>query len=214
MKQVAAVRVIAAIGLMLSFNACASKGTSAPAPLPAMTRTDQPIQEVNAPKWIAQKGAAFSGERRVFYGVGNAAAIANPALRRRSAEAASRRDIAQTFSVYITALNKQYMAATMAGMDKQSDEQHISDVMKQLTDSTLNGTSIVEYWEHPTRNEAYALARLDLEQFLEATKGFAEANGAYREMDAKMREFVIQHAEKAHDQLNEELDKRHDDHRQ
>ena len=39
-----------------------------------MARTDTPIQAVKTvPKWVTQQGAAFSGEKRVFYGVGNAA---------------------------------------------------------------------------------------------------------------------------------------------
>ena len=172
------------------------------------TRTDVPLQEVNGPKWLTQKGAAFSGERRVFYGVGNAAAIINPALRRRAAEAAARRDIAQTFSVYIAALQKQYMAETTAGaMDKNSVEQHVEDVMKQITEATLVGTNIVEYWENPTRNEAYALARLDLQEFLESTKGIETAKGQVKELDAKVRDFVRENATKAHDQLSQELQK-------
>src|SRR6185295_17293620 len=125
------------------------------------------VEEGQAPKWITQKGAVFTGKQAIFYGVGNAAGLVNPSLKRRAAEAAARRDLAQEFQVYIAALQKQYMSETTSGsLDRHSVEQHIEDVTKQVTEQTLSGSSIIEYWEHPTRNEAYALARLDLAGFL------------------------------------------------
>jgi hypothetical protein len=171
------------------------------------SRVDTPIQAVEGvPDWVFQKGAAFSGERRVFYGVGNAVAIQNSALRRRSAEAAARRDILQGVKVFVAGLNKQYMAETTAGArDKVSVEQHIEDVMKQVTSGTLVGSSIVEYWEHPSKNESYALARVDLEQFQDVMKNYASAETQYKELDAKVREFVKKNAAKAHDELTQEL---------
>ena len=172
-----------------------------------LARQEGPIQDAKGlPKWVTQKGAAFSGERRVFYGVGNAAALQNPSLRRRAAEGQARRDIAQTMQTYVAALQKQYMAETTAGdMSKQSVEQQVTDTMKQVTEATLVGAQIVEYWEHPQRNEAYALARLDLEQFLDVMKSYHAAVGQSKELDAKVREYVQKNAEKAHDDLNQEL---------
>jgi len=175
-----------------------------------LARPDSVIQDVKGlPKWVTQKGAAFSGERRVFHGVGNAAGLQNPSLRRRAAEGQARRDIAQTMQSYVAALQKQYMAETTAGdMSKQSVEQHITDTMKQVTEATLVGAQIIEYWEHPLRNEAYALARLDLEQFLDVMKSYQSAVGNAKELDAKVREYVRQNAAKAHDELNQELAKK------
>lgn len=173
------------------------------------TRRAEPIQNVaGVPQWVTKPGAAFSGERQVFYGVGNAASLQNPSLRRRSAEAAARRSLAETFQVYVAALNKQYMAETTAGdMESASVEQHVEDVMKQVTGATLVGSRILEYWENPTRNEAYALARLDLDEFLEAMKRYGAATGQFKELDAKMREFVRKNARKTHEELNKELEK-------
>lgn len=175
-----------------------------------LARTDTPIQEVkDVPKWVTQKGAAFSGERRVLHGVGNSAGLFNPALRRRATEGSARNDLAATLQVYVAGLQKQYLAETTAGsMDKHSVEQHIQDTMKQVTEATLVGAQIVEYWENPTRNEAYALARLDLEQFLEIMKSYNSASSQFKELDANLREYVRKNAEKAHDDLNRELDKK------
>lgn len=175
-----------------------------------LARTDTPIQDVKTlPIWVTQRGAAFSGEKRVFYGVGNAAALQNPSLRRRAAEGQARRDIAQTMQTYVAGLQKQYLAETTAGdMSKQSVEQHITDTMKQVTEATLVGSQIVEYWENPLRNEAYALARLDLEQFLDVMNSYQSAVGQSKELDAKVREYVRKNAEKAYDELNAELGKK------
>ena len=174
-----------------------------------LKRVDRPIQEVEGlPKWVNNKGAAFSGEKRVLYGVGSASGVRNPTLRRKAAEGQSRRDLAETLQVYVAALQKQFMAETTAGaMDKTSVEQHIQDTMKQVTNATLTGAEIVEYWEHPMRNEAYALARLDVEKIGKVMDGMATADGAYKELDAKMRDFVRRNADKAHDELNQELQK-------
>ena len=175
-----------------------------------MARVDTPIQDVKGlPKWVNQKGAAFSGERRVLHGVGSASGIRNPTLRRRAAEGQARNDMAATLQVYVAGLQKQYMAETTAGdMSKVEVEQHIQDTMKQVTEATLVGVQIVEYWEHPMRNEAYALARLDMEQFMEIMKSYKSASAGFAQLDAGLREWVRNNAEKAHDQLNDELQKK------
>lgn len=173
-----------------------------------LKRVDTPIQDAkDLPKWVNNKGAAFSGDR-ALYGVGSASGIRNPTLRRRAAEGQSRNDLAATLQVYVAGLQKQYIAETTAGaMDKSSVEQHIQDTMKQVTQATLTGAEVVEYWEHPLRNEAFALARLDVAKFVKTMEGMATASGQYKELDEKMREFVRKNADKAYDELNQELKK-------
>lgn len=175
-----------------------------------MARVDTPIQDVKGlPKWVTNKGAAFSGERRVLYGVGNASGMINPTLRRKAAEGQSRNDLAASLQVYVAGLQKQYLAETTAGdLGKHAVEQHVQDTMKQVTEATLVGVQIVEYWENPLRNEAHALSRLDIEQFVEIMKNYSSATGQFQQLDANLREFVRKNAEKAHDQLNEELQKK------
>jgi hypothetical protein len=169
------------------------------------------VKEGKAPKWITQKGAAFSGDKAVFYGVGNAAGLMNPSLKRKATEASARRDLAQEFQVYVAALQKQYLAETTAGaMDKHSVEQHIEDVMKQVTEQTLTGSSIVEYWEHPDRNEAYALARMDLGRFEDMVGKLQSNNQQYKQLDDKIKETIKQNSEKLHQQMAEELKKKSD----
>lgn len=175
-----------------------------------MSRVDTPIQDVKGlPKWVSNKGAAFSGERRVLYGVGSSSGLMNPTLRRRAAEGQARNDMAATLQVYVAGLQKQYLAETTAGdLSRHEVEQHIQDTMKQVTEATLVGVQITEYWEHPLRNEAFALAKLDMEQFMDIMKTYASASGQFQQLDANLRDWVRKNADKAHDQLNEELQKK------
>jgi LPP20 lipoprotein len=197
------------LGLLLVTTGCASQkpmGQEAG----GMGRVDTPIQNVEGlPEWVTQKGAAFSGERKVLYGVGSASGVRNPTLRRRAAEGQARNDLAATLNVYVAGLQKQYLAETTAGdLSQTSVEQHIQDTMKQVTEASLVGAEIVEYWEHPLRNEAYALCRLDIEKIMEAMESYAAADGKFKELDAKMRDWVRKNADKAHSELNEELQKK------
>lgn len=171
------------------------------------------VSENKAPKWITQKGATFSGDRAVFYGVGNIAGTRNSALRRRASEQAARADIAKTFNTYIANMQKQYLASTTAGsMDKASEEQHVEEVMKALTEQTLNGADVVEYWDHPCvdRNEAYSLARLDLVRFTEMVNQLGAAGGKWKELDAKIKAAIKENANKLHSEMSAELEKRRD----
>jgi hypothetical protein len=174
-----------------------------------MSRVDTAIQDVKGiPEWVTNKNV-FSGDRRVLVGVGTASGIRNTTLRRKQAEAQARNDLAATLQVYVAGLTKSYMAETTAGdMSKTDVEQRVQDTMKQVTEATLVGAQIVEYKENPIRNEAYALARLDLEQFLEVMKNYKAASDGFSQLNASVRDHVIKNAEKAHDQLNEELQKR------
>ena len=203
-KKVMALWVAVAVALLAG---CAEKELVKPdgtvAPIQAY------VKEGKAPKWIIQRGAAFSGDKAVFYGVGNVAGLVNPSLKVKAAEAAARRDLAQQFQVYVAALQKQYMAETTAGdLDRHSVEVHVEDVMKQVTEQTLVGTSIVDYWEHPDRNEAYALARMDLAQFQEMAAKLKTNESKYKELDAKLKETIKENAGKLHHELADELNKK------
>ncbi len=199
MTKVGAIIILGA-GLLL--GGCASHDPGRPRTL------NQLVDDGDGPEWLVKGGKAFSGDKRAFYGIGSAGRIRNPALMRRSAQAQARRDIASQFKVYIAALNKQYTADITAGDgDAHSEEQAVTDTLKELTDATLQGVTIEEYWEHPERNEAYALARLDFEAFMEKVRSMGVANEEYKELSEQLRQRIEQNAEKAFDDLQGELDK-------
>ena len=197
---------VVALGLLVG---CAEKELVKPDGTPASIQ--EYVKQKKAPQWVIQKGAAFEGEKAVFYGVGNVAGVVNSSLRRKAAEGAARRDLANEFQVYVAALQKQYLAETTAGaLDRHSVEQHIEDVMKQVTEQTLVGTSVVDYWEHPDRNEAYALVKMDLKRFEENLIVLRSSDAKYKELDAKLKETIKQNAEKLHHELADELKKKNE----
>lgn len=102
------------------------------------------------PKWVTEKGAAFPGERRRFYGVGSATAFASVRAQRRLAEALARADLAASL---------QYTFETVTR--RSSPDNPLEDTMKQMTAMGLLGSSVREYWEHPCTGEGYALATID-----------------------------------------------------
>lgn len=202
-SKITKIGAIVLLGAGLLLGGCASKPES------TKPRTlNQIVKDGDGPEWLVNAGKAFSGDKRAFYGVGSAGRIRNSSLMRRSAATQARRDIASQFKVYIAAMNKQYLADITAGDgDAHSEEQAVTDTTKELTDATLQGVTIEEYWEHPEQNEAFALARLDLDAFLEKVRNYENAKAEYKELSEKVRKRIEQNAEKAFDDLQRELDK-------
>ncbi len=198
--KISKVSAIIVLGAGLLLGGCATQERTKPRTL------NQLVQDGDGPEWLVKGGKAYSGDKRAFYGVGSAGRVRNPSLMRKSAQAQARREIANQFKVYVAALNKQYLADITAGDgDAHSEEQAVTDTLKELTEATLQGVTIEEYWEHPERNEAYALARLDLDNFMKKAKKYLEAKAEYQELSAKVRERIEKNAEKAFDELQGEL---------
>ena len=141
---------------------------------------------------------AFDAEKgKVFYGVGVASGINNKALLRQTADNRARAEIAKTLETYVASLSKDYMASTTAGdMSKSSEEQHVESALKTFSKSTLRGAMIVDRWMDPADGSMYALCELDL-------VAFTEALDEYQELDAKIRDYVRDNAERMHDELEE-----------
>ena len=173
------------------------------------TGTSEATQHMEGvPQWVTNLGA-FSGERHVLYGVGNAE-FRNFALRRRSAEAAARLALAENMKTAVAGLYKGYIAETAAGNSKgDSDEIHAEAVLRTVTDKTLVGSQIVEYWENPKNpKQAYALARLDVAQFLKNMEKYKSGTEQFKEIDEELKQYVRNNANKLHEELGKELEKR------
>ena len=150
------------------------------------------------PQWVMKGSGAFDVEGgKVFYGVGAAAGISNKPLLRKTADNRARAEIAQTLETYVAYLAKDYMASTTAGdMSKSSEEQHVEQALKTFTKATLHGAQIVDRWMDPTDGTYYSLCELDM-------MAFKDALDSYKELDAKVRDYVRDNAERMHDELEE-----------
>ena len=187
-------RFISTIGIALAFAACSST--------PETSDQGHNLQGVDYPEWVTRGSGAVDGDKKIIYGVGMVNGVKNPPLARTTAGNRARSEISKVFEVYSASLMKDYSASTTAGaMDASSEEQLVSNAIKTFSANTLNGVEIVEHWVNPNDGTIYALARLDMDGFMDQLSGA-------KELSDKVKERVKRAAEKAFSDLEAEEAKR------
>ena len=86
-------------------------------------------------------------------------------------------------------------------MTKSSEEQHVSQVLKNFAKFTLHGAIVIDHWKDPSDGTMFSLCKLDMASI---KKSLDDA----KELDTRMRDFVRANAEKAFDELAAEEAKR------
>ncbi len=184
-------RIALALTLSLPMLACGGGGTKE-----GVVHNNTPAVEY--PEWVARGSGAFGGEKKVIYAVGAKSGIKNPALLRSAAGNQARAEMQKIFETYTASLMKDYAASTTAGdFSASSEEQHVEQAVKTFAAGTLNGVEIVDQWIHPTDGTFYALARLDVERFMDLVD-------QSKELNAKVKERVKRAAEKSFAELERE----------
>lgn len=185
-------RLISAITLSVPMALMACGGSQ-----PQQIQPGAPV--VQYPEWVNKGSGAFGGEKgKIFYGVGSASGIRNHSLARSTSDNRARAEISKVFSVYSASLMKDYMASTTAGdFSASSEEQHVESAIKTFSANTLNGVEIVDHWIHPADGTIYALARLDM-------NGFLDQIDKAKELSAKVKEVVKRAAAKSFADLSAE----------
>ena len=155
------------------------------------------------PKWVKQGSGAFhEKDSKAFYGVGSVIGIKNEPLAWDTAENRARAEIAKSFETYTGYLMRDYAASTTAGdFTRNTEEQNVERAIKTITITTLSGVRPVDRYKDEKAGAYYVLAKLDLEDMknnLEQAK----------ELNAQVRDFVRQNADKLFDRLEKEEDKR------
>lgn len=169
---------------VLSLSACSKNGK--PSPIAN-----------NAPEWVNKGSGAMKDKegKSVFYGVGIAQGIRNRALAVTAADDRGRAELAKIMNSYVTTLTKDYMASVTAGdMTKSSEEQMVSQTMKNFAKFTLNGSVPIDHWKDPADGTLFSLVKLDMSA---VQASLAES----KELNAKVRDYVKANAEKAFDEL-------------
>ena len=163
------------------------------------TISTTPIQDLKAPEWVLKGGGAFAGERgKVFYGIGSAYGIRNPATLREAADTRARNDVAKIFQLYTASLTKDYVSSIMAGdPNVTSEEQLFERVIKQVTTMTLSGSEIVDHWQNPETGEFFSLARLDLNAFKDNLERMKDLN-------EKVKKYIRENADRMFNELEKE----------
>ena len=153
-----------------------------------------------APDWVNDGSGAFedAGEN-FFYGVGSVTGVQSLSLSRETAEQRARAEIARQLHRYVTDLYRDYQVATGIGQDRAAlEEQHIDDTLKSLSQVTVRGAKVIEFWRHPETDTVYALAVTDLAAMKLTISDM-------REIDPKFRGYVDEHAEQAFKNLDQQV---------
>jgi hypothetical protein len=157
-----------------------------------------------APDWVTRGCSAFWGDDAPakICGVGIAGGSRNLAIMKTSAQARGRTEIARALGVKVKAMLKDYQATTTGGEEfgeAASDEQHIVDVSKQLTEINLTGVEQQDMWISSS-STVYVLMVYDAAKFQDAVS----------EMDNlsdDVRRAVIDRADNSFRELDEEMEK-------
>ena len=91
---------------------------------------------------------------------------------------------------------KDYQATT-AGGEMSSDEQHVVDVSKQITDFSLSGTEMKDLWISRS-GTVYAMVVLDVEKFTDSVSKM-------KTLSKELREAIEERARAAFDELDDEI---------
>jgi len=154
------------------------------------------------PGWIDKGGGFFTGDRgRAFYGVGAASNISTVSLRRNTADAQARVDLARAFKTRIENLVKIYTASTVGGViPRESTEQDIIEVTKAFTKMDLSGAQIIDRYYDVQEKTQYALAMLDANTFKDQITQM-------KELSQQAQEAIRANAEAAFEELEQEVTK-------
>jgi hypothetical protein len=160
-----------------------------------------PNEFAGAPNWVIQGCHGYDGESMStkLCGVGSFRGSSNISLARTAAMARGRTEIARSLGVKVRSMLKDYQATTTGGAEfgeSASDEQHVVDVSKQITDISLTGTEIRDTWISNS-GTYYTLMVLDVEQFEESVSGM-------RRLSESVRKAITERAEAAFADLDEQ----------
>jgi len=137
-----------------------------------------------APPWVTGDCRKHFGSQQVICGVGSVSGVTSPALARSAAVGRGRTEIARYLQIRVKSILSDYQAVKGG-----ANEQVIEDNSKQITDMSLSGTRMAEYFIAPD-GTYYALVTLGLDEFKSTV---AQAPG----IDEPMRQNLIENAAKA-----------------
>lgn len=157
------------------------------------------IKTSDEPSWVQKGKSAFlDKEQQSFYGIGAVVGIENKSLARSAADKRARAEISKIFETYSASLMRDYAASTTAAsFDAVSEEQFVEQSIKSFSAPILRGVMIVDHWADLSDHTYYSLARLDLVRFKNNLD-------QVKDLNAGVRDFVKQNAEKTFEKLDKE----------
>jgi len=171
---------------------CASGGSS--------PQDIMPNEFEGAPQWVIQ-GCHGESDGTKLCGVGSFKGSSNISLARTAAMARGRTEIARSLAGKVRSMLKDYQATTTGGAEfgeAASDERHVVDVSKQITDMSLTGTEVKDTWVSRS-GTYYALMVLDLERFENSVERMDR-------LDEGVRKAITKRAKESFGELSDEIE--------
>ncbi len=155
------------------------------------------------PDWVKEgAGIMNKDDSKSIYGVGAVIGVKNEPLAWETAENRARAELARTFRTYTAYLMQDYAASTAAGdFTKSAEEQNVERAVKTFSAVTLNGVRPIDRYKDEDTSTYYVLTKLSFGEMKEALQ-------QAQELDAEVREYVRENAEKAFKKLEQEEAKR------
>lgn len=155
------------------------------------------------PTWVKEGSGAYNKDGdKALYGVGSIVGVKNEPLAWDAAENRARAEIAKNFETYTAYLMRDYAASTNAADFSQStEEQHVERAIKTFTATTLSGVRPIDRYKDEDTYSYYVLAKLslyDMQRMLNQAQ----------DLDAEVRDYVRENAERLFDELEKEEAKR------
>ncbi|OGQ96054.1 MAG: hypothetical protein A2284_19245 [Deltaproteobacteria bacterium RIFOXYA12_FULL_61_11] len=128
------------------------------------------------PEWTIKGAAAFPGEKgKALFGVGRAPFSVNQVLMYKQADTEARKEIAKVLEVYVAGLTKIFQQETQdfQNPDQTESVQLFSDVSKEVTSTTLQGSQVIDHFEDKEAKIMYGLAKLEIDDVLSTFKSKA-----------------------------------------
>ena len=153
-----------------------------------------------APQWVIKGG---SGSSKEICAIGSVGSTRNVTMARNGAIGGGRTELGRMLNTKVQAMLKSYMSTTTGGEEygmAANDEQHLVDVSKQITDQALTGTEMRDQWIS-NGGTLYALVCMDVAKF----SGIVNSMG---QLSENIRKAVVERAEKAFDELSQEIEKK------
>lgn len=151
-------------------------------------------QHDDRPEWVDRGGTAMKD--KAVYGVGVASNISSVSLRRSTADAQARAELAKIFTSRVQNLIKNYEASTNDG-DKEAAEAHRQEATKLFTEMELAGVEITDRFFDTDQNTQYALARLD-------PAAFSAQLDQMEKLSGRAKEIIRNNALRAFDEVDAE----------
>ncbi len=150
-----------------------------------------------APDWVTKGCSTYfkkNKDDKVLCGVGSSL-NKNPSDARTIAVIKARAEIAGNIQTHITVILKDYsMTASGKKEFAPDDYQRIEDFSTQITQMTLYGTEVVDYWVSKN-STLYALVVLTKRQFKDSIN---QMNG----LSGSLKENIIERADKSFNQID------------